>query len=189
MSSPTMQPATVLPRKGKRTNALAFALADCHTCASLDEPCDRRRPRCSTCLDQGRKCDGFATPLSWNPKRMWSSDPPASIIDHAFNGPGNQGDAAIEVATSRNRAQSFRFVKGPSKPRKRRRMCVSRDHNGADNQPEAQESLPSAVVPTCLPRGESSNNDPSGNSLLGGLGMCIRVFLPQIDRQLLIDTH
>lgn len=48
-----------------RTNSLAFAKADCHTCAQLDEECDRRRPKCGTCLSQKRRCGGFAMNLVW----------------------------------------------------------------------------------------------------------------------------
>lgn len=49
----------------QRTNSLAFAKQDCHTCSRLNDKCDRRRPKCGTCLSHQRDCGGFALDLVW----------------------------------------------------------------------------------------------------------------------------
>lgn len=114
--------------KDKRTNSLAFARSDCHTCSANDERCDRRRPRCSTCLNQGRKCGGFATTLSWDSRRMWSDNP--SVVNDNPTGlfSGNTTtDAtprAVLIADRPAPPRRFRFIEGPSKPRKQRKTCT-----------------------------------------------------------------
>ncbi|EHY55014.1 hypothetical protein ABEF92_003230 [Exophiala dermatitidis] len=50
---------------GKRTNSLGWAKSDCHTCSSLGRHCDRRRPRCSACLNDGVICAGYVQQLDW----------------------------------------------------------------------------------------------------------------------------
>lgn len=127
---------------GKRTNSLAFARADCHTCATLNDQCDRRRPRCSTCLSKGRKCDGFAVSLSWDPKRM--------IFTHTGTSDGNNNNEAaaadsILLETSRpdtctsaepaGPPTRFRFMSSRSRPRKRRRA----NNSAAQRRSELQE--------------------------------------------------
>lgn len=178
--------SATLSKNGKRTNSLAFARVDCYTCASLGEQCDRRRPRCSVCLDRGRRCQGFVTPLSWDPKRMLSNNPSTTIVaENALNGPASQENSstAIELSIPTHQAesttqclsQSFQFIKGPSKPRKKRRTRPPRTHNRAENQPGVRVNLPSPALPTYLPEEEAGliDHDPSGNSLLNGLGMLL----------------
>lgn len=105
----------------KRTNSLAFAQSDCHTCASTAERCDRRRPRCSTCLDHGRKCGGFATPLSWDPRRMWIDDP-STMRDGSTAVLNRDASSRPEQGPDRPAPpRRFRFIKGASKPRKQRK--------------------------------------------------------------------
>ncbi|KAJ9497653.1 hypothetical protein H2202_006686 [Exophiala xenobiotica] len=62
-------PTSTAPRRknlaGKRTNSLGWAKADCHTCAEKQRFCDRRRPRCSACLDDGGICGGYIQALNW----------------------------------------------------------------------------------------------------------------------------
>merc|ERR1711939_313818 len=62
-------PTSTAPRRknlaGKRTNSLGWAKADCHTCAEKQRFCDRRRPRCSACLDEGGICGGYIQALNW----------------------------------------------------------------------------------------------------------------------------
>lgn len=48
-----------------RTNSLAFAKTDCHTCASHQRSCDRKRPRCSTCYGKNILCGGYPMQLTW----------------------------------------------------------------------------------------------------------------------------
>lgn len=125
---------------GKRTNSLAFCRTDCHTCVSLGQNCDRRRPQCSTCLSQGRKCGGFATPLSWATERMWT--------DNSLGKEGRAGENSTRSMSGKNGSSNpsssrkscpsreFRFVMGASKPRKRRK---------APSASQREKTSPSAV--------------------------------------------
>lgn len=58
---------TVMPSSSFtiRTNSLAFAKTDCHTCTTHQRQCDRRRPRCSTCSGQDILCGGYPMQLTW----------------------------------------------------------------------------------------------------------------------------
>lgn len=137
--------------KTKRTNSLAFAQTDCHTCASQGQRCDRRRPQCSTCLDQGRKCGGFATPLSWDPKRMWSDNQTTTIGDSPTDNTDMQPITSYNPPPSSGRSR-FRFVKGAPRPRKRRKACPPRSQSGV------QEDL-SLATPNVLPREAGENSE------------------------------
>ncbi|KAI1614983.1 fungal-specific transcription factor domain-containing protein [Exophiala viscosa] len=55
-----------------RPRFTAFAPTDCHTCLSGNRKCERQRPYCSTCLERGVKCGGYATTLSWHSSRAYS---------------------------------------------------------------------------------------------------------------------
>lgn len=114
--------------KAKRTNSLAFCKTDCHTCASLGQRCDRRRPQCSTCLSNGRKCGGFATPLVWDERRMFADSPVDGVSGEnaeqtipAKTPPKSPSRRASPSRTGASRR--FRFVMGPSRARKRRKTC------------------------------------------------------------------
>jgi hypothetical protein len=56
-----------------RPRLVAFASTDCHTCLSRKRNCQRQRPYCSTWLDRGIKCGGYATALSWHESRTYIS--------------------------------------------------------------------------------------------------------------------
>ncbi|KAJ5097067.1 hypothetical protein N7456_007788 [Penicillium angulare] len=147
---------TTSATKGKRTNSLAFAQSDCHTCASEGDQCDRRRPRCSTCLTKGRKCDGFATSLSWNPKRMFSvnqstaneqDSAPILPCTETVSGSPN----ANEVLTTTERQGPpptpfrFRLVGNPSRQKKRRRTCDSQAADANQCRPVVQDDIPGNI--------------------------------------------
>ena len=53
------------PRKRRKRAPPAGASNDCFTCAGRGHACDRRRPFCSQCLDDGRDCAGYKTQLTW----------------------------------------------------------------------------------------------------------------------------
>ncbi len=72
MSTPQIQgpqaapPSTsTAPRKRRRRAPATGAADDCFTCASRSLKCDRRRPYCSQCLDDGETCSGYKTTLTW----------------------------------------------------------------------------------------------------------------------------
>lgn len=56
-----------------RPRFTASASSDCHTCSSSNHNCKRQRPYCSTCLERGVDCGGYATPLSWHESRAFST--------------------------------------------------------------------------------------------------------------------
>lgn len=53
------------PRKRRKRASAAGATADCFTCSSRSVKCDRRRPYCSKCLEDGKDCAGYKTQLTW----------------------------------------------------------------------------------------------------------------------------
>ena len=65
MPQPALSPQTSAPRKRRRRAPATGAADDCFTCASLSLICDRRRPYCSQCLDDGKDCSGYKTTLTW----------------------------------------------------------------------------------------------------------------------------
>ncbi|SLM35197.1 Zn(2)-C6 fungal-type DNA-binding domain [Lasallia pustulata] len=62
-SSATNQPNS--PRKRRRKAPATGAAADCFACQDRHAKCDRRRPYCTQCLDQGKDCSGYKTTLTW----------------------------------------------------------------------------------------------------------------------------
>ncbi|KAL4943609.1 hypothetical protein BDV06DRAFT_133008 [Aspergillus oleicola] len=57
-------PSAPVRRRRKRT-VVSGAAHDCFTCARSGSSCDRRRPYCSQCLDNGIECAGYKTTLTW----------------------------------------------------------------------------------------------------------------------------
>lgn len=60
---PTQVPTS--PRKRRRRAPATGAAADCFACQERQAKCDRRRPYCTPCLDQGKDCSGYKTQLTW----------------------------------------------------------------------------------------------------------------------------
>ena len=92
-----------------RTNSLAFAKVDCHTCIRLNNRCDRRRPKCGTCLSQGHSCGGFAQDLVW--KQIPQGDVRQSDQSRSRRSQGTTTTRGTKV---------FKIVEG--RPQKRRRV-------------------------------------------------------------------
>lgn len=53
------------PRKRRRRAPTTGAADDCFACQDRQTKCDRRRPYCAQCLDQGKDCSGYKTQLTW----------------------------------------------------------------------------------------------------------------------------
>ena len=53
------------PRKRRRRAPTTGAADDCFACQERQTKCDRRRPYCTPCLDQGKDCSGYKTQLTW----------------------------------------------------------------------------------------------------------------------------
>lgn len=139
--------------KSTRTNSLAFSKTDCHTCASLGQRCDRRRPQCSICLSHGRKCGGFVTPLVWDNRRMLDKSSTRASGENAKQGIRARTPSPSTSGTSRR----FRFVTGPSRATKRRK--TSQPPIGNSPLPNVQDSLEAAAGDIQL------YNDPTSNFL------------------------
>ncbi|KAL8854353.1 MAG: hypothetical protein Q9221_000840 [Calogaya cf. arnoldii] len=63
--NPTTQQAPVSPRKRRRRAPTTGAADDCFACQENQMKCNRRRPYCTQCLDQGKDCSGYKTTLTW----------------------------------------------------------------------------------------------------------------------------
>ncbi|KAL8935720.1 MAG: hypothetical protein Q9216_005290 [Gyalolechia sp. 2 TL-2023] len=64
-SDPTPERSPTSPRKRRRRAPTTGAADDCFACQERQTSCDRRRPYCTQCLDQGRDCSGYKTTLTW----------------------------------------------------------------------------------------------------------------------------
>ena len=58
-------PPATSSRKRRRRAPAAGAADDCFSCQERQTKCDRRRPYCTPCLDQGKDCSGYKTTLTW----------------------------------------------------------------------------------------------------------------------------
>ncbi|MCJ1224874.1 hypothetical protein MMC12_001521 [Toensbergia leucococca] len=67
VTSPVLAPdkPTASPRKRRRRAPTTGAADDCFACQDRQVTCDRRRPYCTPCLDQGKDCSGYKTTLTW----------------------------------------------------------------------------------------------------------------------------
>lgn len=160
--------------QGKRTSSLRFAQTDCHICASLGEKCNRHRPRCSTCLDQGRRCGGFAMRLSWDPRRMWSDNPSVAGVSKDLPNEEIATDISPEAVPTTFAARSdspkhFRLVKDVTRLKKRRRASSPEEQACRSVVTENSSVTPEIVLRTTL-RTTAQNleifdNNERGNSL------------------------
>lgn len=101
------------PSSKPRTNSLAFAKTDCHTCAANQRRCDRKRPRCSSCSGKNIVCGGYPMQLTWSKSRP--------IQPKAVMFPGQTDDpfhleplslqASIHFKDENSRSRSHRFRK------------------------------------------------------------------------------
>ena len=62
---PSPQQSPTSPRKRRRRAPTTGAADDCFSCQERQAKCDRRRPYCTPCLDQGKDCSGYKTALTW----------------------------------------------------------------------------------------------------------------------------
>ena len=61
----SIQQSPTSPRKKRRRAPATGAADDCFSCQERQTKCDRRRPYCTQCLDQGKDCSGYKTTLTW----------------------------------------------------------------------------------------------------------------------------
>jgi len=122
-----------------RTNSLAFAKTDCHTCSALNRWCDRQRPQCGTCVKHRRKCGGFVLDLTWKDQGLGEvgASPSPSVTD-CGNAPERQ----------------FKFKQGRPRKKRKTRVC-----NGGETT--APGSVPGSVRARRVPRSGSLKTRPS----------------------------
>ncbi|KAL3432612.1 fungal-specific transcription factor domain-containing protein [Aspergillus tetrazonus] len=58
-------PSTAPVRRRRKRTVVSGAAHDCFTCGRNGSSCDRRRPYCSQCLENGVECAGYKTTLTW----------------------------------------------------------------------------------------------------------------------------
>ncbi|KAL8857448.1 MAG: hypothetical protein Q9178_005942 [Gyalolechia marmorata] len=64
-ANPTTEQSPTSPRKRRRRAPTTGAADDCFACQESQLKCNRRRPYCTQCLDQGKDCSGYKTTLTW----------------------------------------------------------------------------------------------------------------------------
>lgn len=120
------------PTGEKRTNSLAFSRTPCHTCSSAQRDCDRRRPRCGTCLRAGVSCAGFATPLTWDSSRIWLGR----------NGSQEESGSSCSRPSQAPAAPKTRFIDGHPNSKKRRAAALTQsahEHSAGSRVREDEE--------------------------------------------------
>ncbi|KAH8810619.1 fungal-specific transcription factor domain-containing protein [Xylogone sp. PMI_703] len=118
------------PPPQSRTNALAFAKTDCHTCIANKRQCDRKRPRCSSCSGRDIVCGGYPIPLTWPKKSQQNqhsvSTSPKQVDDTFFLEPLSlQASMHMRDKHGRpqpRRLQRFRFVNSAQAERQKRTL-------------------------------------------------------------------
>ncbi|OQV07430.1 Fungal specific transcription factor domain-containing protein [Cladophialophora immunda] len=131
--SPYQQPSSV--SKARRTNSLAFAKSNCHNCEAIGIRCDRQRPRCTTCQQSGRLCQGYSMQLTWHRNHSTADKPPkvraalsqakngtaaSSFAEGSLNHDGHSGNGEGSASTH---PRQYMFVAGrPAKRRKRQHV-------------------------------------------------------------------
>lgn len=60
-----LKPQPADARRRRRRAPATGAADDCFACRRRHIKCDRRRPYCSQCLEQGKDCSGYKTQLTW----------------------------------------------------------------------------------------------------------------------------
>ncbi|EXJ60599.1 hypothetical protein A1O7_04752 [Cladophialophora yegresii CBS 114405] len=131
---------------GRRTNSLGWAKSDCHTCASHNRYCDRRRPRCSPCLAEGAVCKGYVQELNWERGAVRISKKRAKSYL------GSTESATTKTAPLPTPA-TFTFVdpsESQKRPRRRSRTTAKSSHSNFSG------SSPADIVAT-----ESAHEDAS----------------------------
>jgi Fungal Zn(2)-Cys(6) binuclear cluster domain len=96
-----------------RTNSLAFAKSDCHSCSEQKRWCDRQRPQCGTCIKHRQKCGGYVLDLTW--KQPSGNQTASSARSSVTPSPGCAADSE----------RKFKFKQG--RPKKRRKVQKSTD--------------------------------------------------------------
>jgi hypothetical protein len=93
-----------------RPRFAASAPTDCHTCLSRQRQCDKQRPYCSTCLDEGLNCGGYATSLLWHRCRDYSGTQSRRHGQHSASPRGAEDLDKPQTRSPPVATRTFRFV-------------------------------------------------------------------------------
>ncbi|RDW58181.1 hypothetical protein BP6252_13592 [Coleophoma cylindrospora] len=141
------------PSTEPRTNSLAFAKTDCHTCTANQRRCDRKRPRCASCAGKKIVCGGYPMQLTWPQSKPTQAK--ASVLseqtDDLFHLEPLSLHAAVHVRNNRSRPRKprkFRFVaerasgRKPisAEPSEARRKQISTDPSATQARASIQRS-------------------------------------------------
>ncbi|KAJ5971531.1 uncharacterized protein N7479_001449 [Penicillium vulpinum] len=113
-------------------------------------------------------------PLSWDPRRMWSDNPSAAGTSKDLPNEEIVTDASPKAVSTAFAARSdspkrFRFVKGASRPKKRRRANSPKEQ--ASRVVTESSSGSPEVVPRTAPQHLEIFDDHQRGNSLSGLGM------------------
>ncbi|KIW10679.1 hypothetical protein PV08_11643 [Exophiala spinifera] len=172
--------------KFRRTNSLAFAKSDCHTCSSLNVRCDRQRPRCTPCLDAGILCQGYSMKLTWHQSHSMVNKPP-KVKSATAKGPINRATTTgvqknheketHDLTNADGKGRTFMFVAArPSKRRKR-----SHQHQSTTTNSEYASS--SLRVQSVVAAG-TSNGASMGDQSDSAKGEMSPALLPDLSQSL-----
>ena len=100
----------------RRTNSLAFAKSDCHTCAALGLHCGRQRPRCGVCQDAGRLCQGYSMQLTWQQNHSAANKPPKV---RARTPCASNGTTIQPVEKGKAKTKEYTFITGKAAKRRK----------------------------------------------------------------------
>jgi len=160
--------ASIPLSKPRRTNSLAFAKSDCHTCASQGLYCGRQRPRCTTCQSSGQLCQGYSMQLTWQRHHSTVDKPPKvkATISQADNDTRvslnnerpSQSQDNIEAEPVPRLPREFIFKAG--RPSKRRKQ-----HHASAGTMTRKDCLDGRKAENCH-SSESSQEPPSAYQLL-----------------------
>lgn len=140
-----------------RTNSLAFAKSDCHTCRSKQRKCDRQRPICKTCQEADEKCAGFQTRLVWEGSDLPSRRGDDSRRRHKVPAHAEASDSAKPSGTdagvikkslpSRKADREFAFVSSWP-PRQRKKHTRKNSVTSKATRPEPPSNTATATATT-----------------------------------------
>ncbi|KAJ5170004.1 uncharacterized protein N7500_002787 [Penicillium coprophilum] len=111
-------------------------------------------------------------PLSWDPRRMWSDNPSAAGASKALPNEEIVTDSSPKAVSTAFAARSaspkrFRFVKGVSRPKKRRRANSPKEQASRSAVTESSPVTPEIVRRTAAQNSESFDDHQRANSLAG----------------------
>jgi hypothetical protein len=139
------------PSSERRTNSLAFAKTDCHTCTANQRRCDRKRPRCSSCSGRNVVCGGY--PMQLTCSRSKPIQPRAAMFSEQIDDPFYLEHLSTQASIH------VRDMKSRTRPLKSRKLTFIPEKNPCRKQTFAK-SCQSPVTRSSACLGESQSREP-----------------------------